>query len=61
VHLVKSVAYGRGVAKDVPRQFVLFGTVNDPEYLRDPTGNRRFWPVKVGKIDLAALSRDGER
>lgn len=39
----------------VPRQFVLFGTVNDQTYLRDTTGNRRFWPVKVGQMDLAGL------
>lgn len=45
-----------------PRQFVLAGTTNDTHWLRDPTGNRRFWPVKVcDKIDLARAERDCEQ
>lgn len=40
-------AYGRNV-KDQPRTCVFFGTCNDREFLRDKTGNRRFWPVDVG-------------
>ena len=40
-------AYGRRTEK-YPRRCVFFGTSNEQEFLKDMTGNRRFWPVDVG-------------
>lgn len=40
-------AYGRNIGWH-PRRCVFFGTSNNGEYLRDKTGNRRFWPIDVG-------------
>uniref|UniRef100_UPI0032176870 virulence-associated E family protein n=1 Tax=Clostridium sp. UBA5988 TaxID=1946369 RepID=UPI0032176870 len=42
------VAYGKRVTK-FPRQCVFFGTTNEMDFLKDKTGNRRFWPVMVEK------------
>lgn len=54
------MAYGH-FADDRPRQFVCIGTTNSEEYLFSPYGNRRFWPVKIGRFDLTALERDRDQ
>lgn len=47
-------AFARHVV-NVGRRFVLAGTTNSARFLQDETGNRRFWPVEVAKVDLPAL------
>jgi hypothetical protein len=46
--------YGR-THVEFKRRCVFAATVNPEEsgYLTDPTGNRRYWPVRVGQVDLA--------
>lgn len=42
-------------AEDHPRQTVLAGTTNEDEFLTDPTGHRRYHPVRVERVDLGWL------
>ncbi len=47
-------SYGKR-SMDFKRQTILIGTVNpegDGRYLKDPTGGRRFWPIKCGDINI---------
>jgi hypothetical protein len=46
---------------DRPRQFVIIGTTNPTRYLKDTTGNRRFWPIAIGGFDLVELARDRDQ
>lgn len=48
-------AYGR-YRVDKPRRCIFFATTNNDDYLKSDTGNRRFWPVRVGEVDLIGLS-----
>lgn len=57
------LAYAR-LPVEIPRQYVLIGTTNATAaspYLADIDGNRRFWPVEVGRCDVAGLIRDRDQ
>lgn len=46
---------------DHPRQCIFAGSTNQDDYLKDPSGARRFWPTMTGEIDLKAIERDREQ
>lgn len=46
--------YGR-LALHCPRRTAYIASINERRFLRDPTGNRRFLPLPVERIDLTAL------
>jgi len=48
------LSYDRNVST-LPRQCVFWGSTNDQSYLRDATGNRRYWPVECTQIDVIGL------
>lgn len=54
-------AYARSVTER-PRRNIFCGSTNDDSPLEDPSGNRRFLPVRIDReIDLAGLRRDIEQ
>ncbi len=54
------VPFGR-LAENFPRQCIFIGTTNSEEFLKDTTGNRRYWPVKVGRCDVTRIERDRDQ
>lgn len=52
--------YGRRM-KNVPRRCAFAATTNENEYFKDTTGNRRFWPVQTGRLNLDGLKRDRDQ
>jgi predicted P-loop ATPase len=49
--------YGRQRVR-VKRQKTFAGTTNDDEVLKDPSGNRRYWPFKSGSINVDQIWAD---
>ncbi|WP_156116744.1 VapE domain-containing protein [Massilia sp. 9096] len=52
--------YGRRM-KNVPRRCAFAASTNEDAYFKDTTGNRRFWPVETGKLDVEALKVDRDQ
>ena len=48
--------YGNRIIES-ERACVFWGSTNAEGYLKDETGARRFWPIKVGRIDIDGLSK----
>lgn len=44
-----------------PRRLVFIGTTNNEEFLADPTGERRWLPLRVGLCDIDRLRADREQ
>jgi predicted P-loop ATPase len=44
-----------------PRQCVFAGTTNESQFLKDQTGNRRFWIVPCAAVNRAAIARDRDQ
>jgi len=54
------MSYDRTIS-ELLRQCIIVGTTNDEQFLRDQTGNRRYWPIEVGAFDLAKLKADRDQ
>ncbi len=52
--------YGRGL-EWVPRRSVLAATTDQEAWLTDPWGNRRYWCVRCGVIDVPAILADRDQ
>ncbi len=54
------VPYGRRSETRL-RRVIFAATTNETEYLRDHTGNRRFWPVECRRANLQRLAADRDQ
>lgn len=44
-----------------PRRCIYIGTTNEQEFLNEPTENRRWFPITVGKSNVAAIKQDRDQ
>jgi predicted P-loop ATPase len=54
------MSYGR-LAIDWARQCIIIGTTNSRSYLKDLTGNRRYWPAAIEQFDVEKLKDDRDQ
>jgi len=52
--------YGKSFVER-PRQCVFIGSTNESDYLSDPTGNRRYWPVQCAHAEPGWISDNREQ
>ena len=51
--------YGKHI-QTIPRRCIFIGTTNNPQFLTDKTGNRRFYPVKVHSFAYELYNHEEE-
>jgi predicted P-loop ATPase len=51
------LSYDRTVT-ELLRQCIIIGTTNHDKFLRDQTGNRRWWPVRIVAFNIDKLKQD---
>ncbi len=44
-----------------PRRIVFAASTNEEAFLKDSTGNRRWWPVTVNQVDVEGIRRDRDQ
>lgn len=52
--------YGRAT-ESFPRKCIFAGSTNEDHYMRDDTGGRRFWPVKITNINIDKIRAQKEQ